>query len=199
MTRPPCRWSQWLPAPVRLMWQRRQEERARRRRCEAKLRELRVPVPFDLWVFLDNLAEDRGGRPIILIPRHLGNGKPFGFWMRGEDADYIVFELFTSRLHQLQIILHEVGHVVFGHPPNSPVPVEALGWPSRRLGTRLVAYALQRERGDEWTEEDQDAELLGSLVLEQASNGRQEVASQDPELADLLARAERFYGAGAGR
>lgn len=82
----------------------------------AMARELPIPVPWDLDVFIQNLAAHRG-RPIRLIPTDTAalTGSPCGLWLTREHDDLILHEVGTSDYHVSQIVAHEVGHMVLGH------------------------------------------------------------------------------------
>jgi hypothetical protein len=69
---------------------------------------------FTVPHFIQHLEAFRA-RDIIL------HGVPFdqglhGFWVRADTADYVFFNRRTHQVHQVHHILHEVGHIVLGHP-----------------------------------------------------------------------------------
>ncbi len=39
-----------------------------------------------------------------------------GLWIPAETADYIFYTRFTHPIHQVHIMLHEIAHIVLGHP-----------------------------------------------------------------------------------
>ena len=133
-----------------------------RRRCEARLKELDVPVPFDAPAFCDELARRRG-RPIVLQPAVCGKGF-YGLWVATPDADVIFYEQETSALHQEHILVHEVCHLLCGHEPLHVADSTALLALVPELRTAAVQHMLQRAGYS--TEEEQEAELLASLILE---------------------------------
>ncbi len=89
--------------------------KAVRRRCEATLRQVEVPSPFDVEAFCTALSERRGRR-IHLCPMNMGVS-PCGVWLALPAADYIFYEDGTTRLHREHIVLHELGHVLSDHVP----------------------------------------------------------------------------------
>src|ERR671933_554467 len=113
-----------------------------RRRCETRLHELELPSPFDVHRFCAGLAARRG-RQIHLRPLTLEGG-PSGLWIAGPDADFIFYEERTAPLHQLQITLHEICHIVCGHRPIEMSQAEVAGLLFPDLQEEIVRRALQR-------------------------------------------------------
>ena len=129
-----------------------------RRRCEARLRGIRVPSPFDLDAFCAEVA-DRRGRP---LRRHavpgLSADAPCGLWVGTDKADHVFYDPGTSPLHAEHIVLHELAHILSGHsgadaglarlfPDLDPATVR------RVLGR--VSYTTAQER---------EAEMMASLI-----------------------------------
>jgi hypothetical protein len=140
----------------------RQRFNALRTRCEAKLRKIDLPSPFDLRVFCERVEAQRQ-RQLILHPVLTTVG-PCGLWVSTPLADHIFYEQATTPFHQLGIILHEISHLLCEHHPN-PASVQdlpALLFPD--LQPDLLHRVLQRTRYS--SEEEQEAELLASLILE---------------------------------
>lgn len=75
------------------------------------LRELEMPVPFDLSRFTAGLERLRR-RPIRLHPVSFGPGGPCGRWIAAEDADHIYHEAGTTRFHATHMTLHEMAHML---------------------------------------------------------------------------------------
>ncbi|XVU20934.1 hypothetical protein ACQPZJ_27090 [Actinoplanes sp. CA-054009] len=129
-----------------------------RRRCESRLRGVRVPDPFDLDTFCAEVAERRG-RPLIRRPvPGLSAGAPCGLWIGTPDADHVFYDPGTSPLHAEHIVLHELAHILSGHsgadgslarlfPDLDPVTV------GRVLGRAAYSDAQERE-----------AEMMASLI-----------------------------------
>lgn len=91
-----------------------------RRRCERRLRGIRIPNPFDLDAFCAEV-EARRGRPLLRRPvPGLSSGAPCGLWIGTEQADHVFFDPGTSPLHAEHIVLHEVAHILMGHAPSRP-------------------------------------------------------------------------------
>lgn len=117
---------------------------SRRTRCEAVAREIEIPRPFDLDAFCTRLAARRG-RPLRLVPLEgvPDAATPCGVWVATRNADLIFYEPATSSVHKLQIVLHEVAHVLLGHgAPDRERP----GYVSRLLSSDRQARAADTRR-----------------------------------------------------
>ena len=75
---------------------------------------LPLPRPFTLEKFVRGLSKRRG-RTIELVASWLGASAPCGLLVSTDNIDYVCYASNTSRLHQLHIILHEIGHLELGH------------------------------------------------------------------------------------
>lgn len=137
-----------------------------RRRCEAWVGALGLPISSDAWVFCESLGRARGRR-IVVVELPLQSGMPgtYGLWIKGEHIDFILVESETSRRHQNRIILHEAGHIICGHEPDVTIGVEipaeilrkffkALG--PERAGRELVRGLTRRNRDSEVEEEAEE-------------------------------------------
>jgi hypothetical protein len=160
-----------------------------RRRCEAKLQGLDLPVPFDVQAFCQTL-EIRRGRPIRLCPVDTRTG-PCGLWVATAEVDYLFYEQATTRLHQDHIRLHELGHLVFNHHSGEVLDEELAG--VLGLDVQLIRQVLARTTYS--TAEEQEAEVFATLVLERAvrdplPSGR----PADPEIAKVVDRLQATLG-----
>ena len=168
-----------------------------RERCEARLRELPLPSPFDLQAFCRTLGGQRG-RAILLHPVP-GLGDVSGVWVTGRSADHIFYEQDTSPLHRELIILHELSHLLCGH---QPVPVTEGEMPQlffALLRPRTVQRVLRR-RPAYSVEEEREAELLATLILERATRAPTPAsAPADPVAAQLVRRVEASFGGHRGQ
>jgi IrrE N-terminal-like domain len=157
-----------------------------RRRCEARLRALDLPSPFDVREFCEAVGRGRG-RPISLRQVSSQTG-PCGLWVAGPSVDYIFYEGATSPLHQEHIILHELSHLLCSHRSAT-----VAGLDHSRLFPDLDAETVRRVllRATYSQEEEQEAELLASLILSRM--GRMALPASrrsDPAAAELLDRLE---------
>ena len=151
-----------------------------RRRCEARLRELELPRPFEVDVFCRGLAAQRG-REIVLEPIANVAG-PHGLWLARESTDFVFYQQHTSPAHRDHIILHELCHLLCGHQAKL-----GQGLPRQRLLPDLQSDTVQRvlSRATYSDDQEREAELLASLILER-SRGRQVAAVEPPDISEGL-------------
>ncbi|MGH3547126.1 MAG: hypothetical protein ACRDQU_03180 [Pseudonocardiaceae bacterium] len=172
-----------------------------RRRCETIVRTLDqriggIPVPFDLNAFLDQLETDRG-RPIELAPfSATAPGKLCGIWIGTDRLDLIYHEEATSLLHQDHIILHEIGHMVCNHTGAALSGAD-------QVRSLLLTDAVRGQvetvlgRGAYTAVEEQEAELVATLILERAIRpvpAARAVAPTTPEVTAAQQRIEAIWG-----
>lgn len=136
-------------------------------RYAAIIRELDIPVPFDLAEFTARLERQRN-QPILLRPFAFTPGMFSGFWTSTAEADYIDYEQSATPFHATAIVLHEISHILLGH--SGPVAwqdfarVVAPG-----VHPTLVRFFLGLGRSAYDTAEEREAETLASLILERAT------------------------------
>lgn len=165
-----------------------------RQQCEARLREIDVPDPFDIETFCARLAERRG-RPlqVLPLPEGVGPEAPCGFWMATHRRDIVFVEAATSPLHREHIILHEVAHIICGHAEEVPLATFARLLP--HLDVAMVGRVLGRTSYT--TDEEREAELLASLILARVRRARPPHSpGPAPDVAAVLNRAARTLGEG---
>ncbi|MET7890440.1 hypothetical protein ACGFY3_17795 [Streptomyces mirabilis] len=136
-----------------------------RRRCRRILQQLDIQPPLRVEVLCHLLGEQRG-RPIRLMPHSLPIPGPFGLWIASSSADYIFYQLETSKIHQDHIILHELGHIMADHQgPDTDDEFLRQQFPD--ISTDVIKKALRRSSYDEGHE--REAELVATIILEWAS------------------------------
>src|SRR5581483_197463 len=156
-----------------------------RTRCEARLGELQLPIPFDVQQFCHSIGERRS-RPILLHSIDSPAG-PCGTWLAAPASDHIFYERQTSPLHQEHIILHEISHLLCGHRGGSVSDGELRDLLLPDLRPEMVESVLRRRAYG--TDDKQEAELLASLILERVARTRSpRAAAPDAETASLLHR-----------
>lgn len=143
----------------------------RLRRLEAIASELDLPVPFDVAELAARIADGRG-RPIELMPTTWQPGLPCGFLVMADQADYIVYVADTAHIHREHILVHELAHLVCEHHGTGP------GQFMPHLPNELVGRVLGRTVYSEPQEEE--AELLASLVLQRARRSRPGAGRPEP-------------------
>jgi hypothetical protein len=144
----------------------------RRARCEAVADVVAIPRPFDLDALCEGIAAQRG-RPLRLVALEgaPNSSMPCGVLVATESADLIFYEPATSALHKLQIVLHELAHLLLGHgAPDAERPAYATrllpdGEDNEDdLGIDLdqVLHILGRTSYSD--NEEKDAELLATIL-----------------------------------
>ncbi|MGP3684330.1 hypothetical protein ACTVZO_06395 [Streptomyces sp. IBSNAI002] len=127
------------------------------------MRELRLPpggklTVDELCAYVGTLRE----RPVHIVTLALPSAGPHGLWVATESRDYIFAEERLVPVHQQQVILHEIGHVVCDHDTSPVMSVDASRLLMPSLDPALVQRVMGREHGD--SEAEQEAELVGSLI-----------------------------------
>ena len=102
-----------------------------------------IPSPFTIESLSDRIATSRG-RPLYLHPMAFpADAATSGALVSTTDADHVFYERHTSTFHQNHIVLHELGHLLAGHPGvNAPATVPASLLPD--LDHDFVRRYLQR-------------------------------------------------------
>jgi len=135
-------------------------------------------------------------RPIELLPlplRELTDREVlYGIVIDKPSCDIVVYERDTSRLHQQQIILHEISHLILAHPLAPPSATEMPTLPTGVIGDGTIYHVLWRRIHT--TAAEEEAEILASLILERAAIGIPAGAGQDDALTmGALGRLASFY------
>lgn len=152
-------------------------ERALRRRCRRLLNELGIQPPLDVVDLCGRFGDVRG-RPIRLVAHPIPVPGPFGVWISTAEADYILYQQQTTKPHQAHIVLHELGHILAGHRVQKEddqllsqlypdVEPDELRRQYPDLEPGAVRRALRRTSYD--TEQEREAELVATIILEWAS------------------------------
>lgn len=139
-----------------------------KRVCERRLRALQVPPDTtDIEQVVALVAAGRH-RPIHLRAVRLPAGGPSGAWIASSAADYVMYEEATPPRHQIQIIGHELAHIICQHGPAAVSVLEPM----------LVApgaASIMLTRSAYLDEQEQEAELLADMLvrrLERAAHFR---------------------------
>ncbi len=150
-----------------------------RKRCEKILGHLDLTHPFSLDALCNRIAEQRG-RPIRLhpLPKQAAESGVCGLWVGTASVDYVFYEAQTTPLHREHIVLHELGHILFGH--HSLEGEENDGQAPVVLG-----------RTNYTTRQEQEAEMLASMIRIRTATPCPQSAA---ELRGTLARLESAMG-----
>ena len=148
-------------------------ERELGRRCRQMLNSLDIRPPLDVVDLCERVGRQRG-KHIRLVEHSLPVPGPFGAWISTPSAEFILYQKETSGPHQNHIILHELGHILAEHASDERDDVLAGELDPSDVRERYpdldpgaVRRALRRTSYD--TEQEQEAELVATIILEWAS------------------------------
>jgi hypothetical protein len=165
---------------------------------EARMRALLAGIDYDFGQFtLEGFArwlEKRRGRKIIFLPFHFERPDVSGAWLADEAHDYVFYETQDAPpLLQVHSQTHEMAHMLCGH---STVQIDAEGLALLLShfdtgGAAGQVLSLRTARPGQGDEEEQEAEMLASLIQEQVlSHSRVQelfkVVSSDVDIAAYL-------------
>ena len=160
------------------------------RRCEQRLSGIAVPHPFDLDTFCETIATHRGRRLNLQPIPGLSFAAPCGLWISMAQADYVLYDPNTSRLHAEHIILHELGHILSDHRSATSLPDSTLTRLMPDLDPKMIERMLGR--ASYTSAQEREAEMLASLIRSRAATGGaalpRDVQAEDPlaRLADVF-------------
>ena len=148
--------------------------------CEEILGLLRLPHRFTQDQLI-KAAGDFVGLPIICGPADLRDQAPNGIRKRYPDREVIEYEQNTSPLHQLQIVAHEIAHIVFGHKGLEDLAdVQSDEELADQMDWSIIGVSHRTSYDDE---EEREAEMLATLIRHRVyRNG--EIPSLRPTAAD---------------
>ncbi|MFE2145172.1 hypothetical protein ACFXA3_26120 [Streptomyces sp. NPDC059456] len=172
-------------------------------RFAAVLDELEIARPLDVEDLCRAVAERRG-RPLHLLPLPESAGADAGLcglWLGLADSDVVFYEPGTSPVHRTHIILHELAHILLDHGKLADGESAVLAGLFPSLDPALVSSMLARGRTSYSAVEEQEAELLATLISSHGRStpvARRTASSREAgvlgRLGDALAR-----GRGRGR
>jgi hypothetical protein len=139
------------------------EHGLRTRDLRRRIARIEIPRPFSVEALCARIADARG-RPlrVLPLPGPARPGEPCGMWIATETADYVFHARGRSPLHQQNIILHEIGHMLCEHTG----PDTAVAALLPQLDPTMVQRVLARSRYS--TPQEEEAELAAALMLESA-------------------------------
>jgi len=162
----------------------------------AILRDLDIPAPFDLGLFVSWLQRQRG-RNIQLCPFRSGADMPCGFWVSTAEADYIYYEAATTPFHQTHIVMHEIAHILLGHRDRTRTWQGVARLLAPDLDPALIRLILGR--GAYGAAEEEEAETLASLILQQPGNPAASMPAAGHQEARVLGRLRQVWGRSSRR
>jgi hypothetical protein len=164
-------------------------ERDLHRRLRRELRNLGIHPPLDVDELARALGERRG-RQIVLRPCPLERPGPSGLWIDTPEMDVILYQQETTRLHQRQIILHEILHTLVaewedraGEQPEESKDDFVEDWANLIpvLDPKLIRRVARRCSYDD--EKECSVELAATIILEWSSVlDELPPLSEDPEV-----------------
>lgn len=163
-------------------------------RHAAIIRDLEIPVPFDLGLFVAWLQRRRG-RGIRLCPFRSGADMPCGFWVSTAEADCIYYEMATSPFHQTHIVMHEFAHMLLDHRRRTPTWQGIARLLAPDLDPALIRLILGR--GTYGAREEEEAETLASLILQRPGRPVSSMTAAGNEDAHALGRLQQVWGRGS--
>lgn len=155
-----------------------------RRRCEARLRDMTLPVPFDLAELCQTLSVQRE-RPLHVrgIPGPATRARPCGIWIATDDEDWIFVDQDTSPLHREHIVVHELAHMLCGHDATELPENDMIGRLFPHLSPDMVRTVLSR--ASYHSEHEREAEMLASLILSEAQPATAAMPVRDVSAAEM--------------
>lgn len=167
-------------------------------RCEALIRQVELPDPFDMRTLCDRLG-DVWGSTVCLYPTRTTPSGPCGMWVSIQvgEARYDVFayERDASPWHQAQMIFHEIGHRLLGHTGDTELPLDTRDLLAHLMPTldpglieRTLGCAREPSAYDDPREKE--AEYIGARLLDRAFGWR-----ASPLAADAPADLQRLHSA----
>ncbi|MGG8408926.1 hypothetical protein ACM614_21220 [Streptomyces sp. 12297] len=168
----------------------RRDWRGLRTQYESLIGRFTLSHPFEVEELCSAIAAERG-RPLHLLPMPAAmpaGAGVCGMWVSFGTSDHVYYNVVTSRPHQTHIVLHELAHILLDHrEPTAPEP-EMLAQLFPDLDPAMAARLLGRTRTKATTRQEQEAELLASVMWQHFNVAPAAAASAPPETADTLHR-----------
>lgn len=158
-----------------------------RKRCEARLQDFPIPTPFDIRMLTEMIAARRG-RPIELCVERIPIPTLSGLCVALETLDVIFYAAQDAPLHQEHIILHELCHLFCGHEGVAGEELLGLLFPD----LRLPLPSLRREKYA--SEDEREAEMLASLILERVHRTQAHTVTPDFQTTTILQLLDSLEG-----
>jgi hypothetical protein len=164
------------------------------RRCRDVAERLVIPRPFDLEAFCANIAQQRG-RPLLLLPLSgpADPELPCGIWIGLDVADLVFYEAGAADILKIQIVLHEIAHMLLGHVAPGLGPQEATREEERERAavSRHVEHLLAQAERDGGAPGELDLPVA-EIVRAEAARIRAAAARPAAADAELGISADRI-------
>lgn len=169
------------------------EARELQRLCAKLVDRVELPDPFDVNALVDTLEQQRGRQIEVLpLPEGISTTGPCGLWVATEDVDYLFYNPNTSRQHKVHILLHEIGHMLFGHGSAKAKNAAIVSRLLPTLNLSLVQSVLGRTDYDE--EDETAAELFATEVTVRARRSSRTAAPATAPVGDGVAKLRSHLG-----
>lgn len=161
----------------------RGSRRRLQRACEARIAELDLPTPLTRSSLQKRLAQVRGRE--IWIGKGELPPEITGVWIGAENRDYVYYRNGLAGCRLDQTIIHEFAHMICGH---RSADVAERHWLRAAAPTLAADEDVQHVcmRKNYATDDEQEAEMLASLILARAEgqfHGRDSRSEQDTRAA----------------
>lgn len=157
-----------------------------RRRCTQLVMELELPASLDPGQLSVHLGE-RIGSPIHLVAVDLPAEGAGGLWLETAAANYVFYDSATTGPHQVQIILHELGHICFEHGGTALRAPHGIG---PHLDSAIIERIMRRTCYG--LDVEFEAEMFASVLQERISRWIPDARlNVPPEAEELVARFSR--------
>jgi hypothetical protein len=128
----------------------------------------------------------------VLQPISL-HGVVSGAWAAMESIDIVFYEQHATPFHQQHIILHELSHILCEH--------QGFDFTEEGLRSLLLTDApierLRTLQSNHYSdEEEREAEMLASLILERVNNAQADNAIKDPNISGTLQWTQPYESPG---
>ncbi|WP_160310884.1 hypothetical protein [Streptomyces sp. 150FB] len=163
-----------------------------RRICGDLIQDLDLTAPFSVDDLCEQVAERRRRR-IRLAPLAFPASGPVGLLVSTAAVDYVFYEVHTTTTHQTHIVVHELGHLVWGHSSSGPgedSPHDSgSSLFSEDIDPVLIGHMLGRTQYSR--PEEYAAEYFATQVLRMVSGPPLDTAAVPADMGDLATRLER--------
>jgi hypothetical protein len=165
------------------------------RDCRAKLAGFPMPRPFSIEALCEQIARYRARRLYLhALPYTSVPELPCGVWIATPQADHVFHARGASFLHQRNIILHEMGHMLWDHSGGGQGDHAGTGLAAllTDLDPAVVGRILLRTRYS--SRQEEEAEMVAALIMRRAGWAW---AEPDPDgslgqLADIFGLPRKF-------
>lgn len=157
---------------------------------QSRLGGVEIPRPFDLDALLANLADDRD-RVLEIITADLGR-EISGLWIPQAEKDVIYLSDSVPSAQHEPIILHEVGHMVCGHPHDPQTT-----WELRRQLAPLLDLTQWDKafaRASYLNETEREAERFARAISTLARGDRRVAAQVDEDSRRIVSPLLDIFG-----